>query len=211
MKLANSNKRIPKIKYFREMMFIKPYITALSPKNDKKVKSVNKETKVKSKEPIVISENQEDYESDDTVEFSVSQNDLDEDDNNIDTKENIFVELSDTEEEVILKKRPVETTQKEEDLRVAKIIKLDVSENQISKTTTTTATASTQHEQNILETVVSLPSVISTSSSIVPQMQPINSPMCEDRIFGDLVTAMLMKLNEQEKRIAKRKIMEILL
>lgn len=218
MKLENGTKRIPKIKYFKEMLFLRPCVPlTVMNKFVLKDKIIPKETTQNAP-----TENEEDYESDDTVEFSVSQNDLDEDDSNIDSKENIFVELSDTEDDNVPKKRPAESTQ--ENTRLPKMMKKDDVDNQIT-------TTSVQLDQSIVETISSSPTIASSSvisqstsppaatpvissppatSSVVSSPQ-ISSPMCEDRIFGDLVTAMLMKLDEQEKRIAKRKIMEILL
>lgn len=198
MQLSNSNNSIPKIKYFKDMLFLKPFVLSECNKNKAIESKVNNDSNKKQNNTFIdITDNQDDCASDVTVEFSISQNDLDELDDMEDNKDGIFVELSDTEDDVSPNKQLTQPP------KVSDVIQKNTQENEISATTETKMPS-----EEITNKDTPAPAVATKPESI---SQNTSDKPCEDRIFGDLVTVMLMKLNDQEKRIAKRKIMEILL
>lgn len=203
-------------KYFKEMSFLANHIQIRSNNHDLYTmfyKPDNVETNNRMEE-----DNGRDVQEHENVDFVITENEIEAyNDDDDDLADNLFVELSDGEQEDD-NLQPNHSCNSELDAKNHSTTKTHIPSKQDIRHTSDTPRKPTKPMPLAFEDVQCLETELHMSTEDADglnencrKVTKTNEARCEDVIFGELVTSMLKKMDSPNRKRAKKEILNILL
>lgn len=204
-------------KYFDEMSFLANHVQIRNG-NYQLISNIYKSANITKNRMVTDDKDDDDDDGAENVDFVITENEIEAyNDDDDDLADNLFVELSDDEKDEQMHPNPNDDNFCNSDTNSTSIQKpIPTHDNKPELDSTAKTSPLVFVEVNSLELRTadqqSTEAVVNEKTKDIPRTAPKTpEERCEDVIFGELVTSMLKKMDSQNRKRAKKEILNILL
>ncbi|KAJ6637479.1 hypothetical protein Bhyg_10209 [Pseudolycoriella hygida] len=199
-------------KYFNEMSFLANHIQLRNINFQEAIKSVSLDTS-RPFHMLKVEKNEVTDHENENYDFVITENDIEAYNDDDDFADNLFVELSDEEQQTndecdlsVDLQPPTQLTSKAA-LEISSISNVSTTQSK-SSPLAFEDTSATDYKATEPHVFINRADVVTGDDQLVSKS---SETRCEDVIFGELVTSMLKKMDSPNRKRAKKEIMNILL